>query len=191
MVPNYLSQVQQARDRYPEAWRSAHVHGDPKAWDFIRLLARDLHAIDPRIGLNGKRGNPNDMSMDALNYSGEGPGHDPTNGNAPITVIDVIGAAGSPAAVAQWVAFDSMSAPGAWVAPAAEAPPVAVPAYPGDQAFDGLSAVLWADYASAGRHADLGMGRWFGRTTYDYFAGMSMEASIAKHRAEWRESLGL
>lgn len=29
MVPNYLSQVQQARDRYPEAWRSAHVHGDP------------------------------------------------------------------------------------------------------------------------------------------------------------------
>ncbi len=190
MVPNYLSQVQQARDRYPEAWRSAHVHGDPKAWDFIRLLARDLHKIDPRIGLNGKRGNPNDLSMDALNYSGEGPGHDPTNGNAPVTVIDVIGSAGSPAAYPTWQVFTNLPGPGAWVKPSAAAEPPST-SYPGDETFDQIGAILFADYAEAGRVPDAAVGRWFGRTTFDYLAGMSIADSIKKHRAEWRAALGI
>ncbi len=117
MVPNYLAQVRTARDQYPEAWRSAHVSGDPKAWDFSRLLARDLHAIDPRIGLNGKRGNPNDLSMDALNFRGEGPGYDPVNGNTPITVIDVITGAGGPNPQPGWLVFSELAGPGVWVQP--------------------------------------------------------------------------
>jgi len=35
------------------------------------------------------------------------------------------------------------------------------------------------------------VGRWFGRTIYDYLAGMTLDASIERHRAEWRTALGL
>ena len=67
----------------------------------------------------------------------------------------------------------------------------ALPPYPGDAAFDEIGMILWADYAEAGRVPDAQVGRWFGRTTYDYLAGMTLDASIDKHRAEWRTALGL
>ena len=67
----------------------------------------------------------------------------------------------------------------------------ALPPYPGDAAFDAIGVTLWADYAEAGRVPDSQVGRWFGRTTYDYLAGMTLDASIEKHRAEWRTALGL
>jgi len=67
----------------------------------------------------------------------------------------------------------------------------ALPPYPGDAAFDEIGAILWADYAEAGRVPDSQVGRWFGRTIYDYLAGMTLDASIEKHRAEWRTALGL
>ena len=63
--------------------------------------------------------------------------------------------------------------------------------YPGDEAFDEIGMILWADYAEAGRVPDAQVGRWFGRTTYDYLAGMTLDASIDRHRAEWRTALGL
>ena len=134
MIPNYLADVEQAMRDYPGSWRNAHT-GNAQTEDFIRLLAARLHAKDPRFGLNGKRGNPNDISDDALNFRGEGPGHDPTNGNAPITVIDVIGGAGGPDPRPLWQVFSELPGPGAWVQPTAPAsstapppPPVAPPA---------------------------------------------------------------
>jgi len=76
--------------------------------------------------------------------------------------------------------------------PAQDTPAVgAVPPYPGDAAFDAIGVTLWADYAEAGRVPDSQVGRWFGRTIYDYLAGMTLDASIDKHRAEWRTALGL
>ena len=64
--------------------------------------------------------------------------------------------------------------------------------YPGDEAFDEIGMILWADYAEAGRVPDAQVGRWFGRTINDYLsAGMTLDASIDKHRAEWRTALGL
>ena len=45
--------------------------------------------------------------------------------------------------------------------------------------------------AEAGRVPDSQVGRWFGRTIYDYLAGMTLDASIDRHRAEWRTALGL
>ncbi len=76
--------------------------------------------------------------------------------------------------------------------PAQDAPRLnELPPYPGDAAFDALGTILWADYAQAGRVPDAQMGRWFGRTIYDYLVGMTLDASIAKHRAEWRAALGL
>lgn len=63
--------------------------------------------------------------------------------------------------------------------------------YPGDQYGTQIGDVLFADYAEAGQAPNPGMGVWFLRTTYDYVAGLPIDAAIAKHRAEWRRALGL
>lgn len=198
MIPNMLAEVERCKKKFPQAWKDAHT-GNAHTEDFIRILAADLHLIDPKFGLNGKRGNPTDISDDAINYIGEGPGHDPTHGNTPVTVIDVIGAAGSPGAFPAWQVIDQPG-PGAWVKPApvleptppTPQPPV-YPPYPGDAVFDQIGVVLFADYAQAGQPPNPQMGRWFGRTTYDWLAQVvpTLDASIAKHRAEWRAILGL
>lgn len=129
MIPNYLADVEQAKRDYPEAWAQAHT-GGPRTEEFIRLLAARLHAKDARFGLNGKRGNPADISDDVLNFKGEGPGHDPTDGHRPITVIDVIAAAGSPEARPVWQVFSDLPGPGAWVQPALLPAPAPMPVPP-------------------------------------------------------------
>jgi len=121
-VPNALHVVSELARQFPQEWRDAHnpSGGGPHTEAFIKRLAWVLHStVDPRFGLNGKRGNPNDLSDDALNYKGEGPGHDPTNGNAPVTVIDCIGGAGGPNPTPSWQVFDTLPGPGAWVQPQA------------------------------------------------------------------------
>lgn len=65
--------------------------------------------------------------------------------------------------------------------------------------FDDIGIILFADYAEANKLRpndpntlpNPGMGRWFGRTTYTYLAGMPMADAIIKHRKEWRAALGL
>jgi hypothetical protein len=69
-------------------------------------------------------------------------------------------------------------------------PPVVTPVYPGypgDEVFDAIAITLFADYAAAGQSPNAGMGRWFGRTVYDWLVGntKTLDESIAKHRAEW------
>ena len=67
----------------------------------------------------------------------------------------------------------------------------AVP-YPGDPTMDQVGKTLEADYAEAGQQLDAGAAIWIGRTIYDYYHGrLSLEASIAKHRGEWRRVLGI
>lgn len=71
-------------------------------------------------------------------------------------------------------------------------PPVPVyPPYPGDPVFDALGDQLFADYATAQHAPNGGMGRWFGRTEYDWLATVvpTLQASIDKHKIEWREAL--
>lgn len=69
----------------------------------------------------------------------------------------------------------------------------AIPGYAGDEAFDRVGAVLFADYAEAGQAPNDGMARWMARTIYDWIAGVTatLQASIDKHRGEWRAALGL
>ena len=78
----------------------------------------------------------------------------------------------------------------------APAPPAPVPdnkAYPGDAAFDLLGTILEADYSNVGRSLDAQSVRWVGRVVYDWLSGTcpSLESSINKHRAEWRQALGI
>lgn len=81
---------------------------------------------------------------------------------------------------------------------AVDAPPVTPPKpikkpYPGDAPFDAVGVALFADYALAGNAPDPQMGRWFGRTIFDWLEDNepTLDASIQKHRAEWRAILGL
>jgi hypothetical protein len=199
MIPNMLAEVEQCRRDHPEAWANAHT-GNSHSEDFIKLLAVRCHASNVKCGLNGKRGNPSDLSDDALNFlcgSSESTGRTPEG--LPCVVIDVIGAAGSAGAYPTWQVFSvAPEANGAWVQPGPSVPmsppvptPPVMPPYPGDSVFDEIGVVLFGDYAQAGQSPNVGMGRWFGRTVYDYLAGMPMADSIAKHRAEWRAALGL
>lgn len=82
--------------------------------------------------------------------------------------------------------------------PLIETPPEPVPApqdkgYPGDAAFDLLGTILEADYSNVNRNLDAQSVRWCGRVIYDWLSGIcpSLESSINKHRAEWRNALGL
>jgi hypothetical protein len=95
-IPNHIDVVRRLAAEHPSEWSAAH-RGGAATESFIRRLAATLHAMDPRFGLNGKRGNPNDISDDAINFDGESflGDVDPTRGNAPVTVIDVIGGAPS------------------------------------------------------------------------------------------------
>jgi hypothetical protein len=95
-IPNHIDVVRRLATEHPSEWSAAH-RGGAGTELFIRRLAATLHAMDPRFGLNGKRGNPNDISDDAINFDGESllGDVDPTRGNAPVTVLDVIGSAPS------------------------------------------------------------------------------------------------
>lgn len=60
----------------------------------------------------------------------------------------------------------------------------------GDAAGGRIGEALFADYAEAGQAPDAGMAIWLWRTCYDALT-LSVDASIAKHRREWRHELGL
>lgn len=110
MIPNYLEAVKAARTTYADAWAHAHIEGDPRRHEFIKLLAADLYKQDPRVALNGKRGNPSDLSMDALNIlceKGESDGRTPEG--LPCVVVDVIGGAGGPNPVPTWSVFTNQA----------------------------------------------------------------------------------
>lgn len=126
--PNRQAVVERLAQAHPDAFRCAHTSA-ACGWDFIRLLACELRKEDIRWGLNGKRGNPNDLSWDALNWKGFGPARDPATGD-PVTVIDVIVGAGAPGARPAWIVFSTDMTPGAWVQPdcgGAVPPPVPTP----------------------------------------------------------------
>jgi hypothetical protein len=106
-IPNGRHIVEQLAAQYPQEWWKAHrpSGGGPETEAFIRRLAWVLHStVDPRFGLVGKRGNPADISDDALCYDGVSQlgDVDPTRGGVPVTVLDVIGGAGGPTPTAQW-----------------------------------------------------------------------------------------
>jgi hypothetical protein len=118
-IPNYRAHVADLAARDPDAWRAAHT-GGPRTEDFIRRLAAELHALDPNVGLNGKRGNPDDISDDVLAiFTDDGDVTDRSGKR--MAIIDVIVGAGGPDPRPGWASVGGPS-PGAWVKPA----PIAV-----------------------------------------------------------------
>lgn len=117
-IPNCEQIIRDLAAQYPDEWRKAHnpSGGGPETEAFIRRVAWVLYStVSPRFGLNGKRGNYNDISDDVVNWLGEGPGTDPATGQ-PVTVIDVIAGAGGPDPKVYWGLIDAPG-PGGWVKP--------------------------------------------------------------------------
>lgn len=213
-VPNMLDVVEQTKEDFPDAWKRAHT-GGVGTEDFIRICAARCHERDPRFGMNGKRGDPQDISDDALNFAGEGADIDPTHGNAPVTVIDVIGGAGGPNPQPQWSIVTNPSAPvlAAWVRPGTvpdvkpkppEPPPAVKRAYPDENDY-------WKKFQDRVKKAyneahrqfpdpnDLDSFRRFSRCGFDVdwtinpATGKPLTADEAadKHITELRRELGL
>ena len=201
-IPNYKKDVEAAAVKYADAWSHAHVEGDPRRLEWIKLFARDLHIKDPKVNCNGKRGNPNDLSADAINilcHKDDSEGRTPDG--RPCVVVDVIGGAGGTNPQPTWSVYNTLvEGSGAPVdpnkIPAPSPSPGRVP-YPGDEVWDQVGEALFADYAKAGQSPNALMGRWFGRTIWDAVEGddsgavLTVEASIQKHRKDWRSALGL
>jgi hypothetical protein len=208
-VPNMKARIEQLARDNPNTFACAHTSA-PCGHNFVKLVACKLNP-EPSLGpwgLNGKRGKPRDLSYDALNYRGEGPGTDITNPGVPVTVIDFIGGAGGPTAHVNWLVFsDPVASSGAWVKPSCQGdvpvdspgpvvpqpePPQQKP-YPGDEFFvANLGAILAADYAEAGQTLNAGSVVWISRTIWRYVnEGMTIQQSTTQSRKEWRAALGL
>ena len=207
-VPNMLAEVERLKSKFPQAWKDAHT-GNANSEGFIKLLAAHLHAMNPAFGLNGKRGNPQDISDDAINFKGEGADFDPTDGNAPRTVIDVIGGAGGPNPFPTWAIVTNAATPvgAAWVQPG---PPINIPTptptppppppkpkyppYPADESvFDAVGTAMFADFAEAHQAPNPQMIRWAFRVAYSWLTiePTDLKGALAKTRKEWRALLGL
>lgn len=193
---NYLADVERVAAENPEAWTNCHT-GNAHTEDFIRILAAELHAKDPRVGLNGKRGNPNDISDDALNVldPDDGPGTTPEGDHC--WVVDVVIGAGGPNPTPAYNAFpDAESSTGAHVIPGP--PPVdtsTVYPYPDENtAGKAYQDRVYDSYVEAGRTfpdpADPDAFRHFMRYGYSCRSMPEPEASD-KHIAELRADLGL
>lgn len=194
--PDYSIEVQLIADANPEAFQNCHT-GNAHTEDFVRIVAAQLHELDPNVGLNGKRGNPDDISDDALNYldPDDGPGHTPAGESC--WVVDIVAGAGAPGASVTWNAYtDPEASTGAWVEPGPPPPGPSVDyPYP-DEPTTGKAyqARVKATYEEAGRAfpdpADEDAFRHFMR--YGYSCRYMPEPDAAnKHIAELRTDLGL
>lgn len=206
-VPNQKAFIEQLARDNPNTFACAHTPA-PCGHNFVKLVACKLNPEPSRgpWGLNGKRGNPRDLSYDALNYRGVGVGTDKTTGGA-VTVIDFIVDAGESNAKVGWLTWpdNPEASSGAWVKPSCKgdvpvdspgpAPPPA-PAqkpYPGDAFFiEKLGAMIADSYAEAGQTLNAGAAVWYSRTVHRYYAeGMTIEQSAAQTQKELRAALGL
>lgn len=208
MIPNYFEDVKAAKTNYPDAWKHAHISGDPRTLEWIKLFAKDLHAKDPRANLNGKRGDPKNLSADAINYLCDKEDSDGrTPDGLPCVVVDVIGGAGGPNPTPGWNVFTTLvEGSGAPVDPTVSGPVpppvIKIPSYAdlGDDAFfrNHIGIPLQADMAQTGQPLNDGSSVWFSRITYSLLVAMIKAggpvdpAPIVKvHRNEWRAILGL
>jgi hypothetical protein len=103
---------------YPRAWSKCHHEGDPERLDFIVLFARAAYhsAVinrTHRAGINGKRGDEDDPSMDILDFLANG-----TTNLRDVTAADVVlGAGGSNPKIHYQDLTDPNGAGAVWIDP--------------------------------------------------------------------------
>lgn len=200
MIPNLKELIEPLTTRFPSAWKKCQApHDDGEFNARVCAVLYYEHGLT-NVGRNGKRGDPKNLSRDIINWKGEGPNFDPTDGHTPCTIIDFIGSHESPQAKIEQF-YPDPNGPGAWVKPLtlaeidAGAPPQppAVKPYPGDAFFtEKIGVPLEADYATAGQALNAGSATWFARTIWRHVnEGMAIDQSVQQSRNEWRAALGL
>jgi hypothetical protein len=123
-LPNYEARIAELAERHPDAWMRAH-DGTPNQWDFVKIVAADLHALDARVGLNHKRGT-GDLSADAIAILD--PSGDTTDiSGARSFVVDFIAGAGGQSPSVTWQSVGGVSG---WERPDGVAPPPGPPPAP-------------------------------------------------------------
>ena len=105
MWGGFATQVRDTGNRLrlerPQAWNKCKAPGDDG--EFIRLLAGELHLTQPAVGLNGKRGNPDDMSKDVLAFPNATGCRDRSGTHAGLELVDVIVGHEGPNASIGWL----------------------------------------------------------------------------------------
>lgn len=120
--PKRLSVVQQVAQDYPSWLKNAyHPTGRPNGtWQFMDEVVNRLRQEDAKWAYNGKRGNLNDPSPDAISYY-YGPGATPQSGTIStyeVYVIDIISAVDGPNPQPAWTnVTKSGNAKGAYLYP--------------------------------------------------------------------------
>jgi hypothetical protein len=87
---------EELKSRFPQAWAKVQNHGDDG--EFNRLLASACQQAGIPAFLNGKRGNPNDLSRDVLVFENPTGARDRSGRFQGIEIIDVIVGHESPGA---------------------------------------------------------------------------------------------
>lgn len=97
---------------HPDFVATSCQHAEGGTWDLMDAIVDALRAADPRFAYNGKRGNANDPSLDAIAYDyGETPGGE---GATTVYIIDVIAGHCGPTPAPAWQDV-TVFAPGVWI----------------------------------------------------------------------------
>lgn len=203
MIPNLKPLIDPLTTRFPAAWAKAKApHDDGEFNARVCAVLHYEHGMT-EVGRNGKRGNPNDLSRDIINWKGEGPNPDPVNGGMG-TIIDFIGGHETSAATIIQITPDP-NGPGAWVKPLTLAqidagglnPTPPIPSYPypdENTAGKDFQRRVKQAYTDAGRlfpdPNDQDAFRHFMRFGYSSHE-MPEQKAADKHIAELRKDLGL
>lgn len=111
-LPDLLAEVVAYADANPVDFANSCIDSGG-TWDFMDGLVAYLRGIDERVGFNGKRGDVNDPSEDALSYyHGILP---PIEGSNDVYVVDVIARSCSPEQAPAWQNVTTSAAAGAWL----------------------------------------------------------------------------
>ena len=163
---------------------------------FVDAVVAVLHAGDKRWGhlrKNAAQSNLHRHAEDAVLYLSDIPGQS--------QAVDFIGGAGGPNPQPAWNVDEPRYSASDWrdpfdhgfgETPAPQPPPF--PPYPmPEDVVDGAGLALFADFAQAQRSPDPQMFRFAFRVAYDWLTRTvpDLPASVAKHRREWRQLLGL
>lgn len=104
-VPNLIHVIARCVRDFPDAWKNCHKAHLPRelSEEFARRAGYACSLEDPRFGLNGKRGDPNDLSDDCVCFK-----HD----DGRESVIDFGGGAGGDNPTVQWSIVGHYMPPG-------------------------------------------------------------------------------
>lgn len=120
IAPNMLHVVEAIHRERPGLIHRPH--------DFTAAVAARLHALDPKWGLNGKRGNIADTSEDCVAYRA------PASPAGGVEIYDIIAQANSPQAAPAWIDQTWVTVAngtiGAWVQPPSATTPTPEPRPP-------------------------------------------------------------